>query len=211
MFEIMQKLWGLICFFFRNQSKRVRIQSRFVNRKAELEGNNLIRNGVVLGADVLLGRYSYVSGPNTIIHSGEIGRFCSIAAGVKIGLDEHEYHWVSTHPFLYSKAFGGFVETTNSRQVKPRPVIGDDVWVGVNSVILRGVTVGKGAVIAAGSVVTKDVEPYTIVGGVPAAPIKKRFADEEIQLLLQIDWCVWSEEKLRSKIRLFRDVNEFLR
>ena len=79
-------------------------------------------------------------------------------------------------------------------------VIGNDVWIGYEAVILAGVTIGDGAVIGARAVVTKDIPPYTIVGGVPAKPIRKRFTQETIDLLLKIKWWNWPEERIRQHI-----------
>lgn len=79
-------------------------------------------------------------------------------------------------------------------------VIGNDVWIGYEAVILAGVTIGDGAVIGARAVVTKDIPPYTIVGGVPAKPIRKRFSQETIDLLLKIKWWNWPEERIRQHI-----------
>ena len=83
-------------------------------------------------------------------------------------------------------------------------VIGNDVWIGYEAVILSGVTIGDGAIIGARAVVTKDVPPYTIVGGVPARPIRKRFDDETIAKLAEIQWWNWPEEKIKSSIRAIK-------
>ena len=79
-------------------------------------------------------------------------------------------------------------------------VIGNDVWIGFEAVILSGVTIGDGAIIGARAVVTKDVPPYTIVGGVPARPIRKRFSEEVISKLSELQWWNWSEERIRENI-----------
>ena len=91
------------------------------------------------------------------------------------------------------------------------PVIGNDVWVGMNVIIMRGVTIGDGAVIAAGSVVTADVEPYSIAGGIPAKHIRYRFSKEIIESLLEIRWWDWPEEKIRKNVHLFYDIENFIR
>lgn len=91
------------------------------------------------------------------------------------------------------------------------PIIGNDVWIGANAIILQGVTIGDGAIIAAGAVVTKDVPPYAIVGGVPAKVIKYRFSDEVILKLLQIKWWDKPEEWIIQKLEKFTDVSGFVK
>lgn len=139
-----------------------------------------IRNGVEIGD------YSYVS-PNTVIASGVIGKFSSIGYNCQIGMFEHPIDYISTSPKVYgAKNVFGFEETWD--EIKSPPVIGNDVWIGSNSTVLQGVSIGDGAIVAAGAVVTKNVEPYTIVGGVPAKVIKKRFSEDKINQLIRISW-----------------------
>lgn len=164
--------------------------------------------------NITIGKHSYgcfkVDGsiePNTII-----GSFCSIAPGVIIGGMNHPIHFISTHPFLYSKRYR-FAEETNEKVLKDgtkQIIIEDDVWIGRNAIILPGVTIGKGAVIGAGSVVTKDVPPYCVVGGVPANVIKKRFSEEEIEKLMKICWTEWNDERLKSELMYFYNIDIFL-
>lgn len=128
----------------------------------------------------------------------KIGRYCSVGPGVDIGHGNHPTTFLSTHPFQYGASSFGywdeFREFSNgltkvpSDVVKYAPIIGNDVWIGAKVVINRGVTIGDGAVIAAGSVVTKDVPPYSIVGGVPAKVIKMRFSDSIISELIELKW-----------------------
>ena len=86
-------------------------------------------------------------------------------------------------------------------------IIGNDVWIGYDAVILAGVTIGDGAIIGTRAVVTKDVPPYTIVGGVPAKPIRKRFSDEDIALLLELKWWDWSVDKISDSIQYIQSGN----
>ena len=130
----------------------------------------------------VIGDYTYFAG-NASVNNCSIGKFCSIADGVKIGLGKHPVDFFSTHPIFYSKnsCFPYRLENYNFEDINPslmneseRVLIGNDVWIGVNAIIMDGVTIGDGAVIGAGSVVTKNVHPYTIVGGVPAKYIRDR-------------------------------------
>jgi acetyltransferase-like isoleucine patch superfamily enzyme len=156
-----------------------------------------------------VGEFTY--GLPQILHWGEntklrIGKFCSIADGVKIFLGgNHRTDWITTYPFSGL----GFKDVwTEACDIKGHPatkgnvVIGNDVWIGYEAAIMSGVTVGDGAVIAARAVVAKDVEPYSIFGGVPAKEIRKRFSSEEINKLLEIKWWDWPEEKLRKNLHI---------
>ena len=133
-------------------------------------------------------------GDGCTIGSVNIGRFCSVAAGVKIGLGAHETTHVSTHSIFHGAKNGfsvpdGIGAIRDMKLPKHAAVkIGHDVWIGANAVIMRGVRIGHGAVVAAGAIVNKDVEPYSIVGGIPAKHIKYRFDKETIERLLQAEW-----------------------
>jgi virginiamycin A acetyltransferase len=192
-----------------NRVKGTFVAGRQVSRKASIGRHCWIRQGVEVHANVRVGSFSYIIGPGTFIDEAVIGKFCSIARNVIIGPPGHHYEWVTTHPFIYS-AFYGLVDRDEAISQKKVPAIGNDVWIGMNSVILRGVTVGHGAVVAAGSVVTHDVEPYSIVGGVPARHIKYRFSESSRRALLEMKWWDWPEDRLKEAVPLLRDVDEFL-
>ena len=133
-----------------------------------------------------------------------IGKFCSIACGAKFLFNSanHKMASLSTYTFpLFFEEWG--LEKENVAQAwdqKGDIIIGNDVRIGYEAVILSGVTIGDGAVIGCRAVVTKDVPPYTIVGGVPAKPIRKRFDEETIKELQKIKWWDWPEEKIAGKI-----------
>ncbi len=133
-----------------------------------------------------------------------IGSFCSIACGAKFLFTgaNHTLGSLSTYPFpIFFEEWG--LDVKNIRQAwdnRGDIVIGNDVWIGYEAVILSGVTIGDGAVIGARAVVTKDVPPYTIVGGVPAKPIRRRFDDETAEKLRRISWWDWDEEKIKRSI-----------
>lgn len=139
--------------------------------------------------DSHMGDYSYCGRNFTCWHA-KIGKFCSISWNVGIGGANHDYHRISQHAFLYASQFG-FLEDKQKPgydRFSTDCEIGNDVWIGCNAVICRGVHIGDGAVIGAGAVVTKDVEPYTIVGGVPAKLIKRRCSQELAQRLIATAW-----------------------
>jgi len=143
-----------------------------------------------------------------------LGKFCMLASGVEFIMNgaNHLSQAVSAYPFAI---FGG--DWSNSMEGKSYPtkgdtVIGNDVWIGYRACILPGVTIGDGAIIGSFSVVTKDVPPYTIVGGNPAKPIRKRFDDETIASLLKLAWWNWPIERITKYAHyLTGDINLFLR
>lgn len=142
----------------------------------------------------------------------EIGKFCSIGPNAKIILGGiHPPNWVSLYPFRINFKIEG-AYTDGMPSTNGNIVIGNDVWIGTDVTILSGITIGNGAIIATGSLVTKNVEPYTIVGGVPCKLIKKRFSDEVVTKLEKISWWNWDEEKIMDNIHLFSssDVEEFI-
>ena len=141
----------------------------------------------------------------------QIGKFCSIACGAKFLFNSanHTLSSLSTYPFpLFFEEWGlEKKDVTNAWDNKGDIIIGNDVWIGYEAVILAGVTIGDGAIIGTRAVVTKDVPPYTIVGGVPAKPIKKRFSEETISALLEIQWWNWSEERIARNIGAIQNGN----
>ena len=134
-----------------------------------------------------------------------IGKFCSIACGAKFLFNSanHTLRSLSTYifPVLFEEWGLDVERIPEAWDNRGDIIIGNDVWIGYEAVILAGVTIGDGAVIAARAVVTRDVPPYTIVGGVPANPIRKRFSDQEIAQLLELKWWDWPPEKLSGSLR----------
>lgn len=157
--------------------------------------------------EVSMGDYSYVVNDSQITYTG-IGKFCSIAAMTRINPGNHPMHRASQAHFTYraSAYFPGesdeaaFFEWRRSHRVH----IGHDVWIGHGAVVLPGRSIGTGAVVAAGAIVTKDVGAYTIVGGNPARPIKRRFSEDIAERLVELAWWDWDHDSLRSALPDFR-------
>lgn len=164
-----------------------------------------IQRSVVIRKSTI-NEYSYI-GHNTNINNTTIGKYCSFSKNIIIGIGTHPTNFVSTSPLFFTVRNGtGYSWITEDKfDDTPAPVtIGNDVWVGLNSSIMGGVTVGNGAIIAAHSVVTKDVPPYAIVGGVPAKIIKYRFSEEIIAQLEELKWWDMPEEVLKKSIHHFQ-------
>lgn len=159
----------------------------FVNDPALFEKNNVL--------------YHYPINHDRLV----IGKFCSIACGARFLFNSanHTMGSLSTYPFpLFFEEWG--LDRTDVAQAwdnKGDIVIGNDVWIGYEAVIMVGVTIGDGAVIGARAVVTKDVPPYTIVGGVPARPIRLRFLQQTVDALLELAWWDWPKEQIAANLR----------
>ena len=162
--------------------------------------------------DCSIGKYSYLGKCNSL-NNVSIGRFTSIASYCSIGGDSHPTSYVSTSIVFYKKKnvlkqkkFSNVQEDFKHSRV----IIGNDVWIGEKVFIKEGVSIGNGAIVGAHSVVTHDVEPYSIVAGVPAREIKKRFTEEYIRKMLAVEWWNFSEERIAALSPYFSDVKTFL-
>ena len=132
-----------------------------------------------------------------------IGKFCSIACGAKFIFNaaNHTLNSFSTYPFpLFAEEWDRNLKVIDSWDNKGDIVIGNDVWIGFDAIIMSGVSIGDGAIIGTRSVVTKDIPPYAIVGGIPAKIIRKRFDDVTIEWLREVQWWNWSPEKIKENL-----------
>ena len=168
----------------------------------------------VRNSNILVGDFTYIADSDFESHvthhyewNGDkliIGKFCQIAAGVEFVMNgaNHQMNAVSTFPFYTLEGWNMEPPKMSDLPLKGDTVIGNDVWIGQNAVILPGVRIGDGAIIGANSIVGSDIEPYTIVVGNPAKPLKKRFDDELIDLLLRFKWWDKSIDEINKLIPL---------
>ncbi|WP_109694995.1 CatB-related O-acetyltransferase [Chitinophaga deserti] len=169
----------------------------------------IFKNSVVSNCSV--GAHTYIQKESVVLNA-DIGNFCSIAAGVVIGPGMHPVDGVTTHPAFYLKntplvrTFAGHDKVETSLRVR----IGHDVWIGQHAMIMDGVTIGTGAVIAAGAIVTKDVAPYTIVGGLPARKLKDRFEEHIAEALLNSRWWEMDDNWLAAHADDFVNPSQLL-
>lgn len=183
-------------------------------------------NAVINDPSIEVGDYTiyndFVSDPRLFEHNNVlyhypinherliIGKFCSIACGAKFLFNSanHTMRSLSTYPFpIFYEEWEHGIWADKAWDNKGNIVIGNDVWIGYEAVILAGVTIGDGAIIGARAVVTKDVPPYTIVGGVPAKFIRKRFSDDTINELLSMRWWDLPPEKILERIKYIQTGN----
>lgn len=179
----------------------------------------------VTNPNIIVGKYSYYSGyyhhhdfndcaryllPDDGVDRLIIGSFCSIGSGASFimsGNQGHNNQWVSTFPFFWVPDAPEFRFAQNGYLPAGDTVIGNDVWIGSEAIIMPGITIGDGAVIGTRALVTKNVEPYTVVGGNPAKIIRKRFDDRHISMLIEMAWWNWSTEQLEQSMHLLTSSN----
>lgn len=170
----------------------LKLSGNFVIENTVFGKYNYVENAMILNSKI--NDFSYI-GSNSSINNTEIGKFTCIGPDVKIGLGNHPVKdFVSIHPVFYSTIAQVGITFSDKNYFKEydQTYIGNDVWIGAGVIVMNGVLIGDGAIIAAGAVVTKNIEPYSIVGGVPAKNIKKRFSDIEIEELLNLKW--WDKD-----------------
>lgn len=164
--------------------------------------------------DTIVGDFSYFAGYNQVYYA-TVGKFCSVASFVRINPGNHPaYSRIAQHHFTYRSAEFGMGEDDEAFFAWRKDgavTIGNDVWIGHNASVMPGVTIGNGAVIGTAAVVTKDVEPYSVVAGVPAKKIKMRFDDSLIEKIERCRWWDWDYETIKARLNDFRNMDEFIR
>lgn len=178
-----------ILYNIKNQTK---IHSIKADLRAKYGKGVLISGDVVVTNDVEIGDYSYVN-RNSSVENCSIGKYCSISSGVWICPYEHPLNLKTTHPSICSSL----------PEIRERVIIGNDVLISLNAIILSGVKIGNGAVIGAGAVVTHDVPPYSIQGGVPSKHIKWRFNEEIRNKLLEDKWWEYDIDAVKDNKSYF--------
>ena len=194
--------------------KPPKIVNPLTNHYAVFAECNVSINSCYLWGTSYIGFNTYIGEGSQIRHYCEFGRYCSVGRNVSIGLGQHNSNCMSTSPFFKLTKVNEKIFV--SRDPIRRVIVGNDVWIGDNASILSGLKIGDGAIIGAGAVVTKDVKPYSIVGGVPAKIIKMRFDESTINDLQDIEW--WNlnpsllqtinvEESIESNIHKLNKLN----
>jgi acetyltransferase-like isoleucine patch superfamily enzyme len=217
--KIYRNLRNQLAYLIHYRTKNIFLGSNVSVYESILEGKNRIYDNTVFIRSKL-GKGSYI-GCDGVFNDAEIGKYCSFGNRIKIVSYTHPTKkFVSTHPAFFSLSKqAGFTYTTRqsfqeqqllNRNTRVSVSIGNDVWMGDEVMIMGGVKINDGAIIAARSLVTKEVAPYTIVGGVPAKEIGKRFNDSEIEFLLNLRWWDKDEEWITNNVELFWDITQFI-
>ena len=207
--SFVQFLWRQ---YIRIKNPSCTIDAAILSKNIHLEKHITLEPGCYVAAKKI-GKYTFL-GMNSYVDksTASIGRFCSIAMNAKISLQNHPHEWITTHPFTYRKKYGFVPENIDIEGVNNKTTnIGHDVWIGANVTILAGVIVGNGAIIGANSLVSKDIEPYSIVSGIPARHVRFRFDEENIQKIQKSQWWNWDDEKIKANLAKFSNVDEFLK
>ncbi|MBF0576526.1 CatB-related O-acetyltransferase [Dysgonomonas sp. GY617] len=193
----------------RNKGKHIEIGKNATVFNSSISDYNSFYENVVID-NCHIQRFVYVSF-NTRIANAVIGSFCSIGPNCLIGQGEHPIDHISTFPAFFSTYRQCQISFCNESKFNEstKTIIGNDVWLGANVIVLNGVSIGNGAIIAAGAVVTKDVPAYSIVGGIPAKILKYRFSDDRISFLQDFKWWEKDIDWIKINAHLFCEPNKF--
>jgi virginiamycin A acetyltransferase len=186
---IFNKILNFIYNVLREYRGQAFVESMMVDRLAQIGIKSRVGAGTKISRDSIIGAYTYI-GNRCNVSRVVVGSYTSIGNNVQLGVGEHDLSHVSTSRYISEQSYESLT--------KKECVIEDNVWIGVNAVILRGVVVGEGAIVAAGAVVTKSIPPYSIVGGVPARVIRMRFDDQKIATLLSVKWNLSPEKVVQN-------------
>lgn len=195
--KIFRYIKQIILLSLYNKKFKTKILSTNASLKANYEIGSLVSENTIVTEDVSIGMNSYIN-KNSSVENCIIGNYCSISSGVYINPIEHDLTRLSTHPFMEKKI----------KLKRKKVIIGHDVLISLNAIILEGVNIGTGAVIAAGAVVTKDVQPYEIVGGVPAKHIGWRIMKDESNKIIESEWWLNSIEHIKNKSEYYNFITK---
>jgi len=197
----------LLCKIY--TEKNVRISKNcYLKGKIELEDNVTIGENSFLEGDIYISKETGLVRNDELIGKIRIGRYCAIARNVVFQGRNHFMHKPGIQSTFYRQLIGFYRQLIGEKleTISKGPIIvGNDVWIGTKAIILSGVKIGDGTIVGAGAVVTKDVEPYEIVGGVPAKHLKWRFPEHIRNQLLEIKWWDWSEEKIKKNKKILHN------
>lgn len=186
-----------------------RVES-IVPNTTKISAGLVIERGVKISSYVTsIGRHVYIASDSDLKFCESIGNFSCIGPGCKVGIANHLLTNVSTHPLFYDKNKKWISSEDKQFEDNTMVTIGNDVLLSANVMVLKGVKIGDGAVVAAGSFVNKDVPPYAIVGGIPAKVIRHRFDDVTIEKLIASKWWNLDDEHLRQYSSYFQRPAEF--
>lgn len=222
---MIKKILANIYYFFYKKKLQYKFKLKlgekvYINRSSTFEGSNFLAKYSAL-QDSHMGYGSYIA-ERSVIRKTLIGKYSSIGPDVKCIFGKHPSHtFVSTHPAFFSTLKQAGFSYTKEQLFKEYEktldaagnysiIIGNDVWIGAGVSLMDGVTIGDGAILAANSLIVKDVEPYTIVGGVPAKVIKYRFEKDEIEFLNQFKWWEKKENWIKENSTEFKDIKKFI-
>lgn len=213
-YKLKKLVINLKCLSILNKRKRKNFRKSCLQQLDYKKIPANVHPNVTVGKNFEIGRFSYINANTHIGHDTKIGSFCSIARSVEIAPHSHPIYLMSTHTFQYqSNKFADYENYKNNtffpiESLSKQTIIEHDVWIGTKSIIMKGVHIGTGAIIGAGSIVTKDIPPYAIAVGVPAKVIKYRFDNDLIEELLNSKW--WEKDLLSLQHLPYDNVKECL-